>query len=492
MYNQQYSKKSILKITTIVPQRLIAMISGLLLIATLFYIPQSNAMVNAKGVVIEILNEVETIDSALAPDLLISPELEVKPDLTMASFSYDDSPVQTSLWERIHNNYGMPNIESPYTTKYETWYASRPDYMAKMVARSKKYLFYIVEEVEKRGMPSEIALLPMIESAYKPGAYSRSHAAGIWQFIPSTGKHFGLKQNWWVDNRRHVTASTTAALDYLEKLHAMFGSWDLALAAYNSGEGTVGRAIAKNRRAGLPTDYKNLNLPIETVHYVPKLQAIKNIFTTPEKFGLNIDPISNKAYFVEIEAPKQIDAKLAAQFAEISDKEFSALNPSYNLPVIASKSSNHQLLIPIDSAELFQNNLNNYDQPLTNWQPYNAKRGERLSKIAKKFNINLAKLKKINHLKRTHKITANRPILVPNNGKKEANFLLANLDYKEKKNYKRRSKASRHITYKVKKGDTLSALASKFRMKTRQILKMNRLKTSKIKVGQLIKLTKRR
>ncbi len=475
-------KNSVSTTVTVMSKKLMVLISGLLLAPTLFFIPQSLANFNARGVAIEIIEDQQSLGASLSKEA----------DLSTSPFeiSQVNVLVEQSLWQRIHNHYGMPDVNSPYTAKYETWYANRPDYIAKMLDRGQQYLFYIVEEVEKRDMPSEIALLPMIESAYKPKAYSRSHAAGIWQFIPSTGKYFGLQQNWWVDNRRHITASTTAALDYLEKLYAMFGSWDLALAAYNAGEGTVGRAIAKNKKANLPTDYKSLKLPIETTHYVPKLQAIKNILTDPEKFDLNINPIANQAYFVEVDAPKQIDAKLAAELAEITDQEFTSLNPSYNLPVIASKDSNHQLLLPIASVERFQSNLNNYNQPLTTWQTYNAKRGERLNDIAKKFNINLVKLKKINHLKRIRSLKNNRPLLVPNNSDKEANFLIANLEYKEKSAFKR--KKSKHITYKIKRGDTISALASKFRMQAKQLLKINRLKTSKIKAGQLIKVSNTR
>ena len=232
-----------------------------------------------------------------------------------------------------------------YSDKHEEWYASRPDYIKRMTERSQRYLFHIVEEVQKRGMPTEIALLPMIESAFNPQAYSRSRASGIWQFIPSTGKNFGLKQNWWVDNRRDVTAATNAALDYLQKLHGMFGAWDFALAAYNAGEGTVQRAIDRNRKQGLPTDYQSLSLPPETKNYVPKLQAIKNIITDPEKYGLTLNSIPNRPYFARVTTPKQIDAKLAAQLAEISYEEFTALNPSYNRPVITSTGEKHQLLI---------------------------------------------------------------------------------------------------------------------------------------------------
>lgn len=275
---------------------------------------------------------------------------------------------QDDLWLRIKEGYGMPELSSEYTRNHESWYAARPDYVKRMVARSQRYLYHIVEEVEKRGMPTEIALLPMVESAFNPQAYSRSKASGIWQFIPSTGKDFGLKQNWWVDNRRDVTAATNAALTYLQRLHVMFGTWDLALAAYNAGEGTVRRAIERNRKQGLPTDYESLTLPAETRNYVPKLQAVKNIMTHPEQYGLEILPIPNRPYFTKVSAPEQIDAHLAAKLAEISYEEFSSLNPEYNRPVLTATGTVHELLLPVGTAEVFKTNLENYDKPLVSWQ----------------------------------------------------------------------------------------------------------------------------
>jgi len=317
------TKIGVLKRTTLQQYKLVLAISGLLLLGALFT-QHAMANTNAAGVEIEV-----------APDEVNS-DLTGDPIQTLISNVDDSSSSQNDLWARIKDGYAMPDIESEYTANHEAWYAARPDYMKRMIERSQKYLYHVVEEVQKRGMPTEIALLPMVESAFNPQAYSRSNASGIWQFVPSTGKDFGLKQNWWVDNRRDVTAATTAALDYLQKLHGMFGTWDLALAAYNAGEGTVQRAIDRNKRQGLPTDYQSLDLPSETKNYVPKLQAIKNIVTDPEKYGLQINSIPNQPYFTRVKAPKQIDAKLAAQLAEISPEEFSSLNPSYNRPVLAS------------------------------------------------------------------------------------------------------------------------------------------------------------
>jgi membrane-bound lytic murein transglycosylase D len=378
-----------------------------------------------------------------------------------------------------------------------------------MVERSQKYLFHIVEEVEKRGMPTEIALLPMIESAYNPNAYSRSSASGIWQFIPSTGKNFGLKQNWWVDNRRNVTAATDAALTYLQKLHAMFGAWDLALAAYNAGEGTVGRAIERNRRLGLPTDYESLNLPPETRNYVPKLQAIKNLMTNPNNYGLEIQSIANSAYFTSVKAPAQIDAHLAAKLAEISYDEFIALNPSYNRPVITKSDDSHELLLPIASVQTYKNNLAAYDKPLVSWQTYHAKLGERIDNIAKRFGIKVAQLRDVNDLPAQKKIKKSSTILVPNGN--QTNFkstetkdgsspieaandvnTTSNTNTEidvasaENNNNEIEPAAQGSVTYKVKRGDQMQSIAKRYGVSVKQIMAANSLKSNRVKVGQLL------
>ena len=409
------------------------------------------------------------------------------------------------LWQRIKNGYAIPNSASALIVNHENWYSSRPDYMKRMVERSQKYLFHIVEEVEKRGMPTEIALLPMIESGYNPQAYSRSHASGIWQFIPSTGKHFGLKQNWWVDNRRDVTAATDAALDYLQKLHGMFGAWNLALAAYNAGEGTVSRAIERNRKLGLPTDYESLQLPPETRNYVPKLQAIKNLMTNPSNYGIEIQTIANTAYFSRVKAPAQIDAHLAAKLAEISDEEFLALNPSYNRPVITNnnkKGETHDLLLPIANAQTFQDNLANYNKPLSTWQTYITKRGERMESIAKKFGIQLAQLRNINDLPANKKIKKSSTILVPNtlvnNGNTITSANMADaeinnaveIEPKAKSNVRASGKSAKSTnkkkTYIVKRGDTLHSIAQQFDVEVMDIKRWNKALTSRIQPGRRI------
>lgn len=424
------------------------------------------------------------------------------------------------LWQRIRNGYAIPDNTSSLVTRHEEWYSTRPDYIKRMVERSQKYLFHIVEEIEKRGMPTEIALLPMIESAYNPQANSTSSASGIWQFVPATGKHFGLKQNWWVDNRRNVTFATDAALTYLQKLYNMFGAWDLALAAYNAGEGTVGRAIERNRKLGLPTDYESLDLPAETKNYVPKLQAIKNLMTNPENYGLKIQTIANTPYFAKVSAPAQIDAHLAAKLAEISDDEFLALNPSNKRPVITSNGEKHELLLPILSAQTFRNNLAGYDKPLVSWRTYLAKRGERMESIASKFGMQLSQLRIVNNLPSQNKIKNSATILVPNGNKTDfnaaksiikpddvevaipvdnndeinakqgsANIDINNTETTVENNVDKIEPVRQvSVSHKVKKGENMQIIAKHYGVSVKQIMAANSLKNYKLKVGQTIKI----
>lgn len=443
----------------------------------LLFTSQSFAETNARGIeVIYILDDLIVEETTT--------EIESPAIATNTEHAFEQAPQNTDLWLRIQAGYAMPDIISPHTAKYETLYASRPDYVEKMMARSHKYLFYVVEEVEKRGMPMEIALLPMIESAYNPQAVSRSKAVGIWQFMPATGKHFGLKQNWWADHRRDVIASTDAALNYLEKLHGLFGSWDLALAAYNAGEGTVGRAIARNRKAGLPTDYQSLRLPQETTHYVPKLQAIKNIVNNPQQYGLFIAPIPDEAYFAIVDAPPQIDAKLAANLAEISDQEFALLNPRFNRPVAASKNGVHKLLLPVTAVSRFQQNLNSNNQPLISWKIYHAKRGEKVTSIAKKFKMKTSQLRKVNSLK-GKKIYNTRHLLVPSKQSKLDKINIAKLANQKITSQHRQS---RRVIHKIKRGETLSTLAKRYGTNTRTLMRINRLKSTRIRIGQIIRV----
>ncbi|MGI9130631.1 MAG: transglycosylase SLT domain-containing protein, partial [Candidatus Methylopumilus sp.] len=394
---------------------------------------------------------------------------------------------EINLWQRIFSRFEIKDENNLRSKKYEDWYSARPEYVERMMDRSQKYLFYVVGEVEKRGMPSEIALLPMIESAYNPIANSRSKAVGIWQFIPSTGRLYGLKQDWWQDKRRNVVDATNAALDYLQKLHALFGTWDLALAAYNAGEGTVSRAIAKNKAKGLPTDYAHLKLPAETKDYVPKLQAIKNIVSNPNQYGLYINPIPNKPYFTYVEAPAVIDADLAANLAEISYDEFLLLNSEHRRPLIRTNEKTQQLILPINAADTFVKNLSQNEKPLVSWNIYQPKRNEKIKTIANKFDMEESDLIKANDLNPQKSIKPSTIILV---AKKEGTETNANQDIEESKINKETK--SENLTkpnkYKVKRGDTLTKIAKKYGLSVDELKDINQITVPDIQIGSTLRL----
>jgi membrane-bound lytic murein transglycosylase D len=394
---------------------------------------------------------------------------------------------EINLWQRIYSRFDIKDENNSRSKKYEKWYSARPEYIERMMDRSQKYLFYVVGEVEKRGMPSEIALLPMIESAYNPIANSRSKAVGIWQFIPSTGRLYGLKQDWWQDKRRNVVDATNAALDYLQKLHALFGTWDLALAAYNAGEGTVSRAIAKNKAKGLPTDYANLKLPAETKDYVPKLQAIKNIVSNPSQYGLYIDPIPNKPYFTYVEAPAVIDADLAAKFAEISYDEFLLLNSEHRRPLIRTNEKTQKFILPINAADTFVKNLSQNEKPLVSWNIYQPKRNEKIKTIANKFDMEESDLIKANDLNPQKLIKPSSIILV---AKKERTETNAHQDIDESK-IQKDSKTEISVSpnkYKVKPGDTLTKIAKKYGISVNELKDINQITASEIQIGSTLQL----
>ena len=409
---------------------------------------------------------------------------------TNKSQNFQSTKAEINLWQRIYSRFDIKDENNSRSKKYEKWFSARPEYIERMMDRSQKYLFYVVGEVEKRGMPSEIALLPMIESAYNPIANSRSKAVGIWQFIPSTGRLYGLKQDWWQDKRRNVVDATNAALDYLQKLHALFGTWDLALAAYNAGEGTVSRAIAKNKAKGLPTDYANLKLPAETKDYVPKLQAIKNIVSNPSQYGLYIDPIPNKPYFTYVEAPAVIDADLAANLAEISYDEFLLLNSEHRRPLIRTNEKTQKFILPINAADTFVKNLSQNEKPLVSWNIYQPKRNEKIKTIANKFDMEESDLIKANDLNPHKLIKPSSIILV---AKKEGTETNAHQDIDESK-IQKDSKTEISVSpnkYKVKSGDTLTKIAKKYGISVDELKDINQITASDIQIGSTLQLKRK-
>ncbi len=346
------------------------------------------------------------------------PVNDVPRDLTSRSESVGtdqlgESPaLSADLWQRIRAGFAMPDLQSKLVTQRQNEYANRPQMIKLLVERSRRYLFHIVEEIEKRGMPTELALLPMVESAFNPMAYSRAHASGLWQFIPSTGRVYNLEQDWWYDARRDVVASTSAALEYLQKIYEMHGHWHLALASYNFGEWGVARMVERNRRIGLPMNFTNLRLPNETRHYVPRLQALKNIVANPEKFGIELDPIPNAPYFATVSLTRNIDLDLAARLAELPLDELIALNPGHNRPVVTS-SKTPTLVLPADRLDSFIANLASYDKPHSAWQIYGALRGERLEEIAARHKISVNQLRQVNGIRGSGRLQADARLLVP-------------------------------------------------------------------------------
>jgi len=366
------------------------------------------------------------------------------------------------LWERIRNGFAVPDLEGPLVLERQRWYAANSDYLKRVIDRSKRYLYHIVEEIEKRGMPTEIALLPMVESAFNPMAYSRSHASGLWQFLPSTGKNYKLQQNWWYDSRRDVLASTTAALDYLQFLYDMHGDWYLALASYNWGENAVTRALAKNRSRGLPADYRSISMPRETRSYVPKLQALKNIIMNPAAFGIDLDSIPNQPYFVTVPKTQDMDILLAAQFAEMPVDDLISLNPANNRPVIPGS---QMLVIPADRLEIFQANLESHDKPLVSWQIYTFKSGDTLERLAAQHGITLARLKLVNGVTPRNKVSPGTMLLLPIKGTNAGAEPLPALFQPPVLPTTR----VRKIVHVVKKGDTLTAIARRYRVSTEDL-----------------------
>ena len=317
------------------------------------------------------------------------------------------------LWERIRRGFAMPDLESDLVRDREQWYVTRPDYIFRMTERSRKYLFHIVEELERRNMPTELALLPFIESAFNPQALSSAKASGIWQFMPKTGKQYDLKQNVFRDDRRDVLASTRAALDYLQRLHGMFGDWQLALAAYNWGEGSVGRAITKNQRAGLGVRYTDHNMPMETRFYVPKLQAVKNIVAQPDSFKAKLPLIGNHPYFDSVIITRDIDVALAAKLAEVPLDDFKALNPSLNRPVILAAGT-PQILLPWDNATLFQRNLDAFTGTrLASWMVWVAPTTLKPAEAAKRAGMSEVDFRSVNNIPPRMTIRAGSSLLVP-------------------------------------------------------------------------------
>ncbi|MFO1297583.1 MAG: transglycosylase SLT domain-containing protein [Rubrivivax sp.] len=324
---------------------------------------------------------------------------------------------RADLWQRIRDGMRIPDLDNDLVRRWEQHYASQPEYVQRMVERGARYLFHIVEEIDKRGMPMDLALLPFIESAFDPQALSRARAAGMWQFMPGTGREFDLRQNVFRDDRRDVLASTRAALDFLSKLYERFGDWQLALAAYNWGPGNVARALERNRKQRKPLDLSSLQrLPAETRSYVPKLQAVKNIVLRPQAFGIELARLENHPYFLSVAIERDIDVALAARLAELPLEEFHQLNPQHNKAVILSAGTPH-VLLPYDNANRFVRALAEYSGALASWTAWVAPRTLKTAEAAKLVGLGEAQLAEVNHIPPRMLVRAGSTLIVPRDEK---------------------------------------------------------------------------
>ena len=397
---------------------------------------------------------------------------------------------EVDVWARIRKGFAIPDLDNPLVANHVDWYTSRPDYIQRTTTRASRYLFHVVQELEKRNMPTELALLPFIESAFNPQAYSSAHAAGMWQFIPSTGRDYNLTQSMFKDERRNVLASTDAALTYLQRLYGMFGDWQLALAAYNWGEGSVQRAINKARAAGVATDFNGLSqfMPAETRNYVPKLQAVKNIIATPGEYGIALPKVDNQPYFVTIGKTRDIDVKVAAQLAELSVDEFKALNPQFNRPVIPAGSGT-QILLPQSNAEKFKSNLGRWGRALSSWTAHKVTSArESIASIAKRFGTTPEVIREANNIPPKMVVKAGSTVLVPRTDSAPEKDIAPELIETAKLVTAPDVPETRKIYVKVGKKDSLAAIAQRHKVSVAQIKSWNDLKQDKVTAGTRLEL----
>jgi membrane-bound lytic murein transglycosylase D len=324
-----------------------------------------------------------------------------------------EDAARLDLWQRVRRGYALPELDNDLVRKWEQWYAARPDYVERITGRGGRYLFHVLEEIDKRGMPTDLALLPFIESAFNPQSLSVARAAGLWQFMPATGRDFELTQNVFRDDRRAVLASTRAALDYLQRLKDLFGGdWQLALAAYNWGQGNVTRAVNRAVATGQPGTYDAIRMPDETRNYLPKLQAVKNIVARPEAFGLALPPLENHPYFLTVAIERDIDVDLAARLSGLSLDDFHALNPQMNKPVILAAGTPH-VLLPYDNANRFVREVLVHKGPLASWTAWVLPKSVKPAEAARQAGVSEKLLRDVNHIPPKMIVKAGSTLLVP-------------------------------------------------------------------------------
>ena len=425
---------------------------------------------------------------ARVPDSSDAKLIAIDPLQPTVRLDLDAAAAQTDLWVRVRRGMAMTELDNDLVRKWERWYAGKPDYVARMTERGGRYLFHTVEEVSKRGMPTELALLPFIESAYNPQAMSTAKASGMWQFVPATGRDFSLKQNIFRDDRRDVLASTRAALDYLQKLHTMFGDWQLALAAYNWGQGNVQRAIARNLAAGLATDYDSLKMPDETRNYLPKLQAVKNIVLRPEAFALSLPTLGNHPYFVSVAIDRDIDLDLAARLAGLPLEEFKQLNPQMNKPVILAAGT-PQVLLPFEAAAQFVHALGQHRGTQASWTAWVAPRTMKPAEVARLLGMPEAQLCEFNAIPKGMLVKAGSTLLVPRSAQFTAD-VAEHIAEHAMLALAPDLPPLRRVSFKAgKKGDSVSAVAQRYHVSPAQVALWNNTSAAaSFKPGQSIQV----
>ena len=399
------------------------------------------------------------------------------------------TPAQyADLFDRMRNGFKLETTQNKAIEQQLNWFVNNPDYLERSFGRSELYLYHIVAELEARGMPLEIALLPIVESAFEPYAYSRAAASGLWQFIPDTGSRFGLKQDWWYDGRRDVVESTRAALDYLQSLHDEFnGDWLLAIAAYNCGEAAIERAVELNQTAGRPIDFWSLKLPKETKAYVPKLLAMRRLVADPESLGLVISPIPNQPYFARVETKGQIDLKVAAEVAGVTSEEVYELNPAYHRWA-TDPSGPHFLLLPVDGALVFTQNISQLtDDERMRSMHYRVGHGDSVSSVARRFHTTPNVIRELNDVP-AGALTVGMDLRVPSaNTELPPKVMLAAARVDGRVRGMRRPHVHIHV---ARAGDSLWGIARRAGMDVNTLASMNGMHPSDtLKAGQRIKLS---
>lgn len=424
--------------------------------------------------------QAQTESKQVKPEL--SPEVAEKLQELVSSLP---EPAPQHAWDRMRQNYALSIPNKHRINQAANWYKRHPKYLQRIQERAAPFLFFILEEIEKRDIPAEIALLPAVESAFQPFAYSPGRAAGIWQFIPSTGRHFDLKQNWWYDGRRDVVASTRAALDYLVSLSKQFdGDWELALASYNSGAGTVRKAIKHNRKQGKPTDFWSLKLPDETSAYVPRLLALAKIFNNAEAYGIELLNIPDAPYFSTIDIKSQIDLALAAEMADIPIQKLYLLNAGFNRWA-TDPDGPHQLTLPVDSLEQFSRKLAALPlEKRLSWKRYKIKAGDSLSVIARRHGTTPKLIKQVNKLQ-GNRIRAGKHLLIPVSSKNLDHYVYTQNQRKSAIQNRSRKGIKKH--YRVKQGDTLWEIAKAHHVSYKKLASWNGMAPGDpLKTGQTL------